>query len=324
MVGLGHGITMIKLVRVTFLGTSAGSPTRHRNVTAQCLRFEDGSTWILDCGEGTQHQFIAASLRAKPIDRILITHLHGDHCYGLPGLLSLMAIQGRTETVEIMGPPGIAEMVGTVLRLSVNQLPYPLIFHEIGVPETRWERAGWTISAWPLEHRIPSWGYVLHEDPRPGRFHPERAVALGVPPGPAFGRLAAGESVPGAAGRVIAPREVCDPPRPGRKIVLLGDTAGSSSLYAAAQDCDLLVHEATYAGDRTEAAIRWGHSTAPMAGACAQVVQAKRLVLTHISARYDDDDSEQGDVQRLVAEAAAACPQTEVLAAHDLLTVEVV
>lgn len=310
-------------MRLTFLGTSAGTPTKTRNVTAQLLRFDDGRAWLLDCGEGTQHRLIGAGLRAKPIERILITHLHGDHCYGLPGLLSLLAIHGRTDPVVIYGPPGLEDMVSTVLRLSVNQLPYALSFHAIGGPGTTWSAGEWTISAWPLEHRIPSWGYVLDEGLRPGRFHPERAIAAGVVPGPDFGRLQAGHAVITPTGVRVEPEQVCDPPRPGRRLVLLGDTAESTAIHAAGADCDLLVHEATYAGDRHEAAVRWGHSTAPMAGACAHAMRARRLVLTHVSARYDDEGEGRPTVADLQREAAAACPTAEVSVAHDLYTVEI-
>jgi ribonuclease Z len=310
-------------VRVTFLGTSAGSPTRTRNVTAQLLRFEDGRSWMLDCGEGTQHRLIHEGLRAKPIERILITHLHGDHCYGLPGLLSLMAIHGRSDPVVIHGPPGLRELVETSLRLSCNHLPYALSIHEIEATGQQWLDNGWSISAWPLQHRIPSWGYVIQEPERRGRFHPERAQAQGVPPGPLYKRLQAGDSITLDDGRVVLPETVCDPPRPGRKLVLLGDTAGSTAIHAPGQDCDLLVHEATYAADRTEAAITWGHSTAPMAGACAAAMNAKRLVLTHVSARYDDGDSLHPSLQELVGQAAAECPGTEVHIADDHYTINV-
>ena len=314
---------IITPVQLTFLGTSAGSPTRSRNVTAQLLRFDDGQAWLLDCGEATQHRIIEGSLRAKPIERILITHLHGDHCYGLPGLLSLMAIQGRDEPVELIGPPGIRSMIRTVLRLSCNRLPYRLDIREIAEAGQVWRRGEWTISAWPLVHRIPSHGYVLEEDPRPGRFHPDRATALGLSPGPDFARLRDEGEVVLADGRRILRDQVCDPPRPGRKLVLLGDTADSQAIHAAGQACDLLVHEATYSADREAAARQWGHSTAAMAGACAQAMAARRLVITHVSARYDDAGPGRPGIGDLVAEAAAACPGTTVEAAHDGHTVTI-
>ena len=304
-------------MRLTFLGTSAGTPTRARIVTAQALQFDDGRLWLLDCGEGTQHQFIRTGLRASRIDRLLITHLHGDHCYGLPGLLSLMAISGRTDPVELVGPTGVAELVRTVLRLSYNHLPYRLDIHEVAAFGVAERRGTWTWSAWPLRHRVPSLGYVLQEDLRPGRFHLDRAQALGIPPGPLYRRLQDGHEVILADGRVIAPAAVCEPPRPGRKLVLLGDTADSSALAEAGRDCDLLVHEATYDAARTDKAVQWGHSTSAMAGRFAAALRARTLILTHFSGRFEDGDASGITVPDLVREAAAECPGTRVFAAED-------
>ena len=307
-------------VRLTFLGTSAGTPTRARNVTAQAVQFDDGRLWLLDCGEATQHQLIRTGLRASRIDRLLITHLHGDHCYGLPGLLSLIAISGRTDPVELVGPPGIAELVRTVLRLSHNHLPYRLDLHELATSGVAERRGQWTWSAWPLRHRVPSFGYVLHEDLRPGRFHLERAQALGIPAGPLYRRLQDGHPVTLADGTTIVPSAVCEPPRPGRKLVLLGDTADSSAIADAGMDCDLLVHEATYDAGRPEKAIQWGHSTSAMAGRFAATVRARTLILTHFSGRFEDGDANGVTVPDLVREAAAECPGTRVLAAEDAWT----
>jgi len=304
-------------VRLTFLGTSAGTPTRARNVTAQAIQFDDGRLWLLDCGEGTQHQFIRTGLRASRVDRVLITHLHGDHCYGLPGLLSLIAISGRTEPVELVGPPGVADLVRTVLRLSHNHLPYRLDLLELTTPGSAERRGTWTWSAWPLRHRVPCFGYVLHEDPRAGRFHLDRAQALGIPPGPLYRRLQDGHAVTLADGTAIAPDAVCEPPRPGRKLVLLGDTADSAAIAEAGADCDLLVHEATYDARRADKAIHWGHSTSAMAGRFAAALRAKTLILTHFSGRFEDGDAEGVTVPDLVREAAAECPGTRVLAAED-------
>lgn len=310
-------------MRLTFLGTSAGTPTRARNVTAQALQFDDGRLWLLDCGEATQHQLIRTGLRASRIDRLLITHLHGDHCYGLPGLLSLIAISGRTDPVELVGPPGIAELVRTVLRLSHNHLPYRLDLHELAVHGAPERRGTWTWSAWPLRHRIPSFGYVLQEDLRPGRFHPERARALGIPPGPLYRRLQDGHAVTLADGSAVEPAVVCEPPRRGRKLVLLGDTADSTAIAAAGADCDLLVHEATYDAARADKALLWGHSTSAMAGRFAAALRARALILTHFSGRFEDGDADGITVPDLVREAAAECPGTRVLAAQDAWTYDI-
>jgi ribonuclease Z len=257
------------------------------------------------------------------VERILITHLHGDHCYGLFGMLSLIAIHGRIDPVEVVGPHGIAEMLATVLRLSANQLGYRLDVLEVGAGSPPLGRGAWTVSAWPLAHRVPSFGYVLQEVPRPGRFHPDRATALGIPPGPLYRRLQEGHAVTLADGRVVEPLEVCDPPRPGRKLVLLGDTSDSSAIAAAGSGCDLLVHEATYDAGREDKAIQWGHSTTAMAGRFAARIGARTLVITHLSSRYHDGDEGQLGLAELQAEAQAQCPATRVLVADDLVTVEI-
>lgn len=306
-------------MQLTFLGTSAGAPTRTRNVTSQALRFDDGGIWMLDCGEATQHQIARAGLRPRRIERILVTHLHGDHCYGLFGMLSSIAIHGRTEPVEVIGPQGLRELLETVLRLSQAQLGFPLILREIAAPGPVAQQGAWTVSAWPMVHRIPSWGYLLREAPRPGRFHPQLAIDLGVPKGPLWRRLQDGEDVELPGGRIVRPADVCEPRRPGRSLLLLGDTADASGALPAALDVDLVVHEATYDDGRGAQAQQWGHSTAGTAGRFAAAVRARALIITHFSARYDDASSPRG-VDDLVAEAQAQCPATRVLAARDLWT----
>lgn len=310
-------------MKLTFLGTSAGTPTRERNVTSQALQFEHGGLWLLDCGEATQHQLMRAGLRAGRIERVLITHLHGDHCYGLPGLLSCIAIHGRTEPVEVAGPPGLRELIETVVRLSEATLPYPLAITELPVNGgTLAPLSGWSVSAHPLVHRIACLGYVLREDDRPGRFHPDEAQRLGVPPGPLFRRLQDGQAVELADGSTVQPAQVTDPPRPGRLVVLLGDTSDASAIVDAGQGCDLLVCETTYDHGRPAKAVAWGHSTTTMTGDLARRMAAKVLAITHFSSRYADEGAALS-IADLVAEAQAACPQTHVVAADDLLTLAV-
>jgi ribonuclease Z len=217
-------------------------------------------------------------------------------------------------------PVGVRELVETVIRLSDAQLPFPLVFHELpaagGVLP---HRAGWAVSAHPLVHRVPCLGYVLGEDPRPGRFHPERAVALGLPDGPLYRQLQLGETVLLADGREISPEAVCDPPRPGRKVVLLGDTSDASAIIPAGLGCDLLVCEATYDGSRQAKAVTWGHSTTLMTGELAARIRAKTLIITHFSSRYTDTAKSQ-TVADLVAETRTACSETNVIAADEIMT----
>ena len=310
-------------MRVTFLGTSAGTPTRTRNVTSQALTFEHGGLWLLDCGEATQHQLMRAGLKPSHCERILITHLHGDHCYGLPGLLSCLAIHGRTEPVSLVGPGGLRELVETVVRLSEAALPYRLDFLELppdGGPVPTLH--GWHVSAHRLAHRVTCLGYVLQEAPLPGRFHPERARAAGVPEGRAWGRLQAGEDVTLADGTVAAAAGICDPPRSGRKVVLLGDTHDAEAIINPGHGCDLLVCEATYEAAHHAKAVAWGHMTTSMTGALARRMAAKRLIITHFSSRYGTNEFPERalSIADLVAETACACPETHVAAADDLAT----
>ena len=305
-------------MKLTFLGTSAGTPTRERNVTAQALTLDHGAIWLLDCGEATQHQFMRAGLKPGRCERILITHLHGDHVYGLPGMLSCIDIHERHEPLEIIGPVGIRELLTTVLRISEVHLSYAVHITEITSDGQAFAPlAGWEVAAYPLSHRVSCWGYVLREGPRPGRFYPERAQDLGIPEGPLYRQLQSGDEVRLPDGRVIAPSAVVDPPRPGRVIVLLGDTSDPSPIAAAAQGCDLLVCETTYDASREAKAYEWGHSTTAMTGAFAQKIAAKTLIITHFSSRYTENKSGYS-VDALVAEAQSACPGTQVLAAADL------
>jgi ribonuclease Z len=292
-------------MELTLLGTASGTPSRTRNVTAAAVRFEDGSIAVVDCGEGTQQRLLPTDLSPARIGAVLITHLHGDHCFGLPGLLCSIGVHGRSEPVLVAGPPGTAELLATVLRLSDTSLPYSYYVEEISDGHVvRFGRV--TASAWPLRHRVPCWGWVLQEDARPGRVDAAAAAAAGIT-GARLGALVR-ESLSGGDGGGIV-----GPPRPGRKLVILGDTCGSQAIHAAGAGCDLLVHEATYGDDRVENAARWGHSTAAQAAACAAAMGARRLLLTHFSSRYDQLDS----IADLLAQAQATAPGIEVHAGHD-------
>jgi ribonuclease Z len=316
-------------VQLTFLGTSAGAPTRARNVTAQLLAFDDGRLWLLDCGEATQHQLAKAGARASRIERILLTHLHGDHCLGLCGMLAAMAIGGREDPVAVVGPTGVAELVSTTVRLTHTELPFRLDVAELapGSPHQLGQAGGWRIAAHPLVHRVACFGYCLCEEPRTGRFHPERAAALGVAPGPDYGRLQRGEAVATATGATVRPEQVLSQPRPGRVVVLLGDTEDASAIVEAGQGCDLLVCETTYDAARGDQARAWGHSSTHMTGELAARMQARTLVITHFSARYTDPAAagvaDALSIDELVRETAARCPGTRVLAAADLWSITI-
>ncbi|HEX6086060.1 MAG TPA: ribonuclease Z [Thermoanaerobaculia bacterium] len=277
---------------ITFLGTSSGTPSRERNVSSVAVAL-DGTVILFDCGEGTQHQLLRAPVRSGAIEAIFITHLHGDHVYGLPGLLATLSMNGRTRPLTLIGPAGLREHVECVLRTSHHNPMFPLELE----PRTF---DGFRVISAPLEHSIPAVGYCVIEDDRPGTFDPERARALGIPPGPRWGELQ----------RAGDPR-VCGPSRPGRRIAYCTDTRPCASAVELARGADVLIHESTYAEElRAEAEERL-HSTAMGAARVARDAGVGRLILTHFSTRYQD-------VAPLLAEAREIFPNTD--AAEDFAT----
>jgi ribonuclease Z len=284
-------------LRVTFLGTSGAVPTAGRNPSAIHLRRE-GEEFLLDCGEGTQRQMMRFSTGFS-ISRICLTHVHGDHVLGLPGLLQTLDFNDRAEPLTIHTPRGTA---GNVRRLvtALDTAPgFPLEIEEIRAGKVVHRGEAYEIRSFRTDHRTRSVGYALVEDDRKGRFDRERAEELSVPVGPAFGRLHAGEPVE-LDERVVEPEEVVGPPRPGRRVVYTGDTRPTSETVKIADGADLLVHDATFGDDWAERARETGHSTAREAGELASEAGAKRLALTHVSSRY------AGDVSRLASEAREA------------------
>ncbi len=310
----------MQAMRLLFLGTSSGTPTRERNVAGAVLRFADGSAWVFDCGEGTQHRLLATDVRPGRIGRILITHLHGDHCFGLPGLLASITVHDRgSAPVEVIGPRGLERWWQVTRQVTGQGLSFPLHFTALDAAAELGERAGHRLTAVALDHRCPSYGYIVREPDRRGRFDPARAAALGVVPGPDFGRLAAGETVCTANGAKVAPEAVLGPTRPGRSIAIFGDAyrpAASSAAVAAALGCDLAVMECTYAAERQAHARKWRHSTTAMVAEFLAATGIPRVILTHFSSRYTVGDAVVG-VDDLVREVEAGCPGAEVMAAHD-------
>ena len=310
-------------MELTFLGTSSGTPTRQRNVSGSALRFDDGAIWIVDCGEGTQHRLLETSLRPGRVEAILLTHLHGDHCYGLPGLLASLAVHDRHEPVVIVGPHGVKEWISVTARMSDLKLGYRwrvVEFTEPGALDIGLDRLA--VEVLPLVHRVPSYAYRLTEPARRGRFENSRAAALGIPDGPLRGRLAKGEVVTLPDGRKVDPSEVIGGDRPGRCVVLCGDSADSSALIGKAEGCDLLVHECTYETGREEQARQWGHSTAGQVGDLAAQLQPRHLVLTHLSSRYTVSNPDMNP-EDLGDQCRQRCPAVTVTMADDLMTIPI-
>ena len=246
--------------------------------------------FLFDCGEGSQTSFIAAGLGVNRPLKIFITHLHGDHVYGLPPLLYTLSLLGRSEPLEIYGPPGLAEFLRTSLLCGGRGLTYEVKVNEVRLCSTHVivDSDEYVVRAGPAHHTITSFFYVFEEKPRPGRFNVEQAEKLGIPPGPLRKRLQKGFSVKLPSGRVVHPWEVLAPPRPGIKVVYSGDTRPSKVLISAAKMADVLIHDATFSGDLEADALEKGHSTAKEAGEVALLSKSKVLFLFHYSQRYKD------------------------------------
>lgn len=272
-------------LEVIFLGTSGSMPTRKRSLPSIAVRRE-GEVILFDCGEGAQRQSVMAKLSTLKISRIFITHLHGDHILGLPGLIQSMALLGRSNLLEIYGPPGLASFLEAV-RLTVPcSIEFPISIHEIS-EGTVYEDRNYKVEAVWMDHTIPCLGYSLTEKPRPGRFKPEMAEKLGVPKGPLWKRLQMGEAVE-VAGKVVNPSMVVGPPRPGAKLVYSGDTRPFYNLKKIAYRSDLLIHDSTFDDSRRDKAAEYGHSTAKQAAQVAKEIKASSLALTHISPIYEE------------------------------------
>ena len=300
------------MLSVTFLGTGAAIPTIDRNVASLSVRRE-GEVILFDCGEGTQRQMMRYGVGFS-FTEVFFTHYHADHMLGITGLLRTMGLQDRTAPVRLYGPRGASRILNLAVNLGIERNKFPVEIFELR-PGDRISRGDYDIVVFETEHRADTVGYALAEHVRLGRFNPERALELGVPEGPLWGRLHKGETVTLDDGRTVAPSDLVGLPRPGRTLVYTGDTRPSLQVMEAARGADLLVHEATFGGDESERAKETGHSTASEAARVAADAGVRRLVLTHISPRYTRDAPE------LLAEAQAVFPET--IIARDGLTVDV-
>jgi ribonuclease Z len=273
-------------LQVIFLGTGGSIPTPQRGLSAIAIK-RKSEVILFDCGEGTQRQMIQAGVGFHKKTRIFITHLHGDHILGLPGLLQTMSLLDREKKLEIYGPNGIKAFVEAISQTVQFTLTFPVQVIEIEAGLVCEERE-YQVYAVQSNHMTPGLGYALTEKPRPGKFHPEKAKALGVPEGPLWSKLQKGSSIKLPDGKTVEPEMVLESSRPGRKIAYTGDTMPSKNLVRMAEHADLLIHEATFDDDLMERAGEDGHSTPSQAAETAKKAGAKRLVLTHISARYSD------------------------------------
>lgn len=306
-------------MQITFLGTSSGVPTRARNVSSVALRLpQRAELWLFDCGEGTQHQLLRSDLKSSQLSRIFITHMHGDHIFGLMGLLASCGLAGNVEKIDIYGPPGLNDYIQAALRYSHTHFSYPVKIHAVR-PGVIYEDDEFIVSCGQLHHRIPAFGYRVAERDRTGRFDIEKAKALQIPAGRIYGQLKRGETVTLADGRVIHGSELCGPTEIGRKIAYCTDTIYCEGAVQLAQDADVLIHEATFAHQDAEMAFQRLHSTSTMAAQTALAAKAHRLLMTHFSPRYAPGNVLE--LKDLLKEARAIFPKTDM--AYDFMIYDV-
>lgn len=312
-------LTRVKRVEIVFLGTSSGVPTRSRNVSSLAMRLKQrGEVWLFDCGEGTQHQLLQSDLKVGRIRRIFITHMHGDHVFGLMGLLASIGLAGAPDRIDLYGPPQLENYLEACARYSHTHLHYPITIHK-HKPGLIYEDEDYQVLCDRLDHRIPAYGYRVEEKDRPGRFDVAKAQSLGIPPGPVYGQLKQGQPVTLEDGRVINGRHLCGEPQPGRKLVYCTDTIYCENAVRLAQGADVLIHEATFSHRDASLAEQRLHSTSTMAAQVALAAGVKQLFMTHFSPRYAPGNDL--DLKDLLQEARAIFPQTDL--AYDFLSYDV-
>ena len=307
------------MLKLTFLGTGAACPTVDRNVAALALARE-GETLLFDCGEGTQRQMMRYGVSFTFRD-IFFTHFHSDHLLGVIGLLRTLGLlnifgeqEARSEGLTLYGPRGAKRILSHALEVGIERVKFPVEIVELAVGDVV-RRDEYDIVTFPTEHRADTIGYALVEHIRKGRFNPDLARAMGIPEGPLWGRIHKGETITLPDGRVITPAELVGQPRPGRKVVITGDTRPVPAVQEVSAGADLLVHEATFSHLDQARARETGHSTATEAAEIARAAGVKRLALTHISPRYSREAPE------LLAEARGIFPETVI--ARDGMELEV-
>ncbi|MGQ7949421.1 ribonuclease Z [Providencia huashanensis] len=304
-------------MELTFLGTSAGVPTKERNVTSMILNLVGirKSYWLFDCGEGTQHRILNSPFRTPKIDKIFITHLHGDHIFGLPGLLCSRSMGGATEPLTLYGPKGLKQYVETVLSVSESYMTYPLNIIEIQAGQL-FDDGELIVTAYPLDHRVECYGYRIEEHAKSGALDAERLAQDNIPRGPWMQDLKAGKTITLEDGRTVNGAEYLGEPISGKVIAIFGDTQPTDQGLALAKNADVMVHETTLEAAFAEKANERGHSTTEQAARLARAAGVKRFIATHLSGRYMTHD-----IPRLLAECQAIFPAT--IMAEDYLTVKI-
>ncbi len=307
-------------MELQFLGTGAGQPSKKRNVACTALKLLDelNEVWLFDVGEATQHQILKTGIRPRKINRIFITHNHGDHIFGLPGLLSSRSFQGGDTPVTVYAPAQLDQFVKTALRVSRTKLAYPIKFVSLIDGGKVFENDHFTVYAEKLDHRVPSYGYRIVEKARPGQLLMSKLAPYHLPNGPIFGKLKAGKKVELADGTILNGKDFIGHKIPGRVITIIGDTRSTPAIAHLAENADVLVHEATFSGDESKLAHDYYHSTSVEAAQVAQKCHVGQLYLTHVSARYTGQNA-----YNLEKEARQVFASTKVVQDLDVFAVPV-
>lgn len=298
-------------MKLVFLGTSAAQPTEHRGLSCICLE-RDGEILMFDAGEASQISYMKSGLGWNKKMTIFVTHLHGDHCVGILGLLQTMSMQKRTETLEIFGPSGIEEFIGANIKILNFGLSFPVLINTIKEGKIL-ENSKFSIFACKANHSITAFSYLFEEKDKPGRFNVEKAKELGVPEGELWNKLQKGNSI-NINDKKIIPQQVLGEKRPGKKIGISGDTMPTKELEQFFEGSDYLVFDSTFLDEEKQKAQETSHSTAKQAATLAKNANVKNLVLTHFSARYKDEEGHLKEAQEI---------HNSVITARDLLEIEI-
>ncbi len=307
-------------MEILFLGTGAGVPSKSRNVSSLVLKLlnELNETWLFDCGEGTQHQILKTTLKPGKVKNIFITHMHGDHIFGLPGFLSSRSFQGGdNQPITIYGPPGIEQYINASLKYSKSNLLYKVNIVELDPKGGEIQlNKGWKVKYLPLQHNILSFGYRIEEPKSDGVLLVDKLKEYNIPNGPIFGKLKNGKTVTLEDGTELDGKDFVGEAQPGKVIAIIGDTRPNANIEKLAEDADVLVHEGTHAKGENKMANRYFHSTVEQAAQVAKASNVKQLYLNHISSRYLG-----ADVKQLEIDARSIFKQTKV--AYDLNEFEI-
>lgn len=302
-------------MELTFLGTGAGIPSKERNVTAVVLNLlaEINELWLFDCGEATQHQLLHTNIKPRKITKIFITHLHGDHLFGLPGLLSSRSFQGGEEGLIIYGPQGIQDFVETSLKVSGSRLTYPIKFVELTGAGKVFHDKHFNIDCVELDHGIQSFGYRIQEKDRLGKLDVQKLQEIGIPPGPIYSEIKNHATTTLDDGTILYRKDFLGEPKKGKTIAIFGDTRYVPKHSSFIQNADVLVHEATFDRNKSDLANSYYHSTTEQVATFAKDSCIGTLLLTHISSRY-----QKGEEKRLLQEVKDIFPNTYIV--YDFFT----